>query len=222
MEEKKDNKVDNTNNTNNSNNSNNDNQLKAGTINNKIINNKIVNNGPIQSSINVSKPLLTPLSQISENLYLGNLYDAQNVRNLVKIGIQKVLSLITDPQLLVYPKEIEHKLIIINDFPRENIIQYFGECLLFIEDQRKTLVHCVAGSSRSATIVVAYLMWKNQLDYKETIKFVEQIRPCVNPNYGFIRQLEIFEKLLKQHKYNLNSINFKGITYPRFFEECCF
>jgi protein-tyrosine phosphatase len=210
MKENKDNKEDNIDN---------DNPLKNETTNNNLSNNNLIKNGAIP---NISKPILTPLSQITENLYLGNLYDAQNIPYLLSIGIQKVLSLITDPQLLYYPKEIEHKLIKINDFPRENIIQYFGECLLFIEDNRKILVHCVAGASRSATIVIAYLMWKNQLDYKESAKFVEQIRPCINPNYGFVRQLQIFEKLLKKHKYNINTINFKGITYPRFFEECCF
>jgi protein-tyrosine phosphatase len=210
MKENKDNKEDNIDN---------DNPLKNETTNNNLSNNNLIKNGAIP---NISKPILTPLSQITENLYLGNLYDAQNIPYLLSIGIQKVLSLITDPQLLYYPKEIEHKLIKINDFPRENIIQYFGECLLFIEDNKKILVHCVAGASRSATIVIAYLMWKNQLDYKESAKFVEQIRPCINPNYGFVRQLQIFEKLLKKHKYNINTINFKGITYPRFFEECCF
>lgn len=200
----------------------NDNPLNNETTDNNINNNNLLNYRAIPSIPNVSRPVLTPLSRITENLYLGNLYDAQNISYLLKIGIQKVLSLITDPQLLYYPKEIEHKLIKINDFPRENIIQYFGECLLFIEDNRKILVHCVAGASRSATIVIAYLMWKNQLDYKESAKFVEQMRPCINPNYGFVRQLQIFDKLLKQHKYNINTINFKGITYPRFFEECCF
>ena len=213
MKENKDNKEDNIDK---------DNPLENETKYNIIYNNNLVNNGVIPSSINISKPILTPLSQITQNLYLGNLYDAQNIKNLLKIGIQKVLSLITDPQLLYYPKEIEHKCIKLNDFPRENIIKYFGECLLFIEDNRKTLVHCVAGASRSATIVIAYIMWKNQLDYKESAKFVEQKRPCINPNYGFVRQLEIFEKLLKKHKYNINTINFKGVNYPRFFEECCF
>ena len=213
MKEDKDNKEDNIDN---------DNPLNNETTDNIINNNNLLIYGVIPSIPNVSRPVLAPLSQITENLYLGNLYDAQNISYLLKIGIQKVLSLITDPQLLYYPKEIEHKLIKINDFPRENIIQYFGECLLFIEDNRKILVHCVAGASRSATIVIAYLMWKNQLDFKESAKFVEQVRPCINPNYGFVRQLQIFDKLLKQHKYNINTINFKGITYPRFFEECCF
>ena len=170
----------------------------------------------------MEKMFSTPMSQITDTIYLGNLYNAQNIKTLLQLGIKKVLSLITETQLLSYPKEIEHKLICIPDFPRENIIKYFYECLLFIDDNKKVLVHCVAGASRSATIIVAFIMWKNQLEYSEAIKLVEQIRPIICPNYGFIRQLEIFEKLLKKNKYNIHSINFKEIKYPRLFEECCF
>ena len=174
------------------------------------------------NDINIIKSSYRPMSQITANIYLGNLFDAQNIQKLLKLGIKKVLSLITDTQLLKYPDEIEHKLIKIEDYPKENIIQYFYECLLFIDDNKKVLVHCVAGASRSATIIVAFIMWKNQLEYSEAIKLVEQIRPIICPNYGFIRQLEIFEKLLKKNKYNIHSINFKEIKYPRLFEECCF
>ena len=172
-------------------------------------------------NINETKALYRPMSQITDNLYLGNLFDAQNIQNLLKLGIKKVLSLITDTQLLKYPDEIEHKLINIDDFPKENIIQYFYECLLFIDDNKKVLVHCFAGLSRSATIVVAYIMWKIQLDYLEAINLVEKIRPSINPNFGFVKQLKMFEKLLKQNKYNINSINFKAIKYPTFYEKCC-
>jgi protein-tyrosine phosphatase len=170
----------------------------------------------------MSKRYLRPLSQVTENIYLGNIYDAFNQRNLEDLGIKKVLSLISDPQLLMYPKEIEHKLIKINDLPRENIIKYFGECLLFIEGDKKVLVHCIAGASRSATIIIAYLMWKKQLNYIESYNILEKIRPIVYPNYGFVRQLKMFDKLLKKNKYNISMINFQSIKYPRFFEECCF
>ena len=122
----------------------------------------------------------------------------------------------------MYPKEIEHKLIKIDDLPRENIIKYFGECLLFIEGDKKVLVHCIAGASRSATIIIAYLMWKKQLNYIESYNILEKIRPIVYPNYGFVRQLKMFDKLLKKNKYNISMINFQSIKYPRFFEECCF
>ena len=165
---------------------------------------------------------IRPLSQITDNIYLGNIYDAQNKDKLIKLGIKKVLSLITDTQLLIYPKSIEHKLIQIRDLPRENIIKYFGECLFFINDDKKILVHCFAGASRSATIIIAYLMWKNQLDYVESCNLLQKIRPSIYPNYGFVRQLKMFDKLLKKNNYDINKINFKEIKFPRFFEECCF
>lgn len=167
------------------------------------------------------KCFIKQMTQITENLYLGNIYDAQNINKILKLGIKKVLSLITDKQLLFYPKEIEHKLICIPDFPRENIIQYFGECLLFIDDNKKILVHCLAGASRSATIVIAYIMWKNQLEFFEAINYVAQIR-SINPNYGFVKQLKIFDELLKKNKYNIHSINFKEVKYPSFFDNCCY
>ena len=171
----------------------------------------------------MNKKYLRPLSQITENIYLGNIYDAFNEKNLLNIGIKKILSLIADPQLLKYDeKKFVHKLIKIDDLPRENIIKYFGECLLFIDDDKKVLVHCFAGSSRSATIIMAYLMWKKQLDYIECFNILQKIRPSVYPNYGFVRQLKIFDKLLKENKYNIATINFAAIKYPRFFEECCF
>ena len=164
-----------------------------------------------------------PLSQVTENLYLGNIKDAQSAAKLKSLGITKVLSIINESQLLKYSDNIEHKLINVADIPRQNIIQYFGECLMFIDDNnKKVLVHCYAGVSRSATIVIAYIMWKNQLDYAEASKYLERIRPIIFPNYGFVRQLEIFDKLLKKNKYNIHTINFREVKYPRFFEECCF
>ena len=190
-------------------------------INNNNINeqNTINNN---TNTIDAYKSSIRPMSKITNNIYLGNIYDAQNIEKLLQMGIQKVLSLITETELLKYPPEIEHKLINIEDFPRQNIIQYFGECLLFMEDNKKVLVHCMAGASRSATIIIAYLMWKNQLDFTEAVTLLEQIRPIISPNYGFVRQLQMFEKLLKKNNYNINTINFKEIKYPRIIQECCF
>ena len=199
--------------------------------NNNTDDNNIINNNKIneQNTININKNIIDaykstirPMSKITNNIYLGNIYDAQNIEKLLEMGIQKVLSLITETELLKYPPEIEHKLINIEDFPRQNIIQYFGECLLFMEDNKKVLVHCMAGASRSATIIIAYLMWKNQLDFMEAVTLLEQIRPIISPNYGFVRQLQMFEKLLKKNNYNINTINFKEIKYPRIIQECCF
>ena len=44
--------------------------------------------------------------------------------------------------------------------------------LNFIKGDDNILLHCAAGASRSATIVIAYLMWKNKMKFDDALKFV--------------------------------------------------
>jgi len=62
----------------------------------------------------------------------------------------------------------------------------------------------MAGISRSATIVIAYVMRKSQLSMVEAYTMVKRIRPIVSesaiqiqPNIGFIQQLKRYEEYLK-------------------------
>ena len=50
-------------------------------------------------------------------------------------------------------------------------------------------MHCMAGVSRSATLVIAYIMKKYKMSLDEAKKLVEAKRPFINPNPGFIKQL---------------------------------
>ena len=61
-------------------------------------------------------------------------------------------------------------------------------------DNSSVLVHCGAGISRSATIVVAYLMWYLQLPFMASYKFVQRLRPQISPNLNFVGQLVAFGK----------------------------
>jgi protein-tyrosine phosphatase len=60
--------------------------------------------------------------------------------------------------------------------------------------QGKILVHCLAGVSRSATIVIAYLMKTQNLPFEQAYEVVRQKREFANPNQGFRKQLEEFYK----------------------------
>lgn len=51
------------------------------------------------------------------------------------------------------------------------------------------LVHCLAGMSRSATIVIAYLLATTSMNTAEAISYVRARRPIIRPNYGFEKQL---------------------------------
>ncbi|XP_036000410.1 dual specificity protein phosphatase 26-like [Fundulus heteroclitus] len=59
----------------------------------------------------------------------------------------------------------------------------------------KVLVHCHVGVSRSATLVLAYLMLKHKLTLVEAICAVKDNRGVI-PNRGFLRQLIKLDKQL--------------------------
>ena len=154
------------------------------------------------------------MDQITDNLWLGNYEAANNIDNLKKEGIKKILC-VMDFSAPEYKEEdkFNQKIIKIVDIPTQNILQYLGECLNFIKGEEKILVHCMAGASRSASIVIAYIMWAQKLSYLEALSFVGNKRSSVFPNLGFREQLQKFEKLLKDNDYDLDKIDFKNIKW---------
>ena len=157
---------------------------------------------------------MNELDEINENLYLGDYSSSLNIEKLKEIGIKKVLTVMEYTKRPNYnPEEFIHKRFVIDDDDNQNIIQYFGECLNFIKGEEKVLVHCMGGASRSATIVIAYLMWTNRWNFDETFDYVTDKRPIVFPNYGFQKQLKLFEKLLNENNYDINKINFAAINW---------
>ena len=152
------------------------------------------------------------MDKITDNIYLGNYIASHNADYLRQLGITKVLSMMDygAPNYSNGPY-FKQKIINIVDSPTQNIIQHFGECLNFIRGNDKILVHCMFGSSRSATIVIAYLMWSQRITYEQALNVVRSKRFCINPNDGFKNQLKLFEKLLKENNYNLNRIQFNNI-----------
>ena len=62
--------------------------------------------------------------------------------------------------------------------------------------ENKVFVHCKEGMSRSATIVIAYLMKSMNFRYDDALKYVKSRRPIVDPNPGFRSQLKQLDEQL--------------------------
>lgn len=58
------------------------------------------------------------------------------------------------------------------------------------------LVHCYAGQSRSAALVIAHLMAAQGLGLMDAWALTRAARPCAQPNSGFLRQLALYGKRL--------------------------
>lgn len=62
------------------------------------------------------------------------------------------------------------------------------------------LVHCAAGRSRSASVVISYLMKLNKWSLNKSIEYVQKMREIVEPNPGFKLQLRMYEKMLNDNE----------------------
>ncbi|KAG0233409.1 hypothetical protein BGW42_007494 [Actinomortierella wolfii] len=102
----------------------------------------------------------------------------------------------TDVRLPKYPGNYIYKVLCVPDWEKTNLIKYFPETNRFIADALtkggKVLVHCVAGASRSPTIVCAYVMKEKKLKVEEALEFIREKRPLVGPNEGFLSQLQMY------------------------------
>ena len=51
-------------------------------------------------------------------------------------------------------------------------------------------VHCNAGVSRSASLVIAFLMLRRNMSFQDAFEKVKQARPSICPNASFLEQLK--------------------------------
>ena len=101
-------------------------------------------------------------------------------------------------------QHINHRQWEIEDSKEEEIGKILDEVLDFIDNERKkghnVLIHCVAGISRSAAVISAYLMWKNGWNFEKSQAYLMEKRAFVKINSGFENELK---KYLKKEKSKL-------------------
>lgn len=138
--------------------------------------------------------------EIEQGLYMGSVGVALNRDALKRVNITHILIVAKslDP---AFPNDFIYKKIEVLDAADTNLSEYFDECCDFINEAKRNggsvLVHCFAGRSRSGTIVIAYLMKQHRMSLSRALELVRSKRPQVQPNYGFMIQLQNLEKSLE-------------------------
>jgi protein-tyrosine phosphatase len=61
------------------------------------------------------------------------------------------------------------------------------------QKNERVFVHCIIGKSRSAAVVIAYLMQHHKMSLKAAYEHVKQQRSIIQPNDGFMKQLMALE-----------------------------
>jgi protein-tyrosine phosphatase len=145
------------------------------------------------------------ITNIIENLYLGDIEASQNINTLKENNIKNIINLSNNN----YTKfeEINYYDINIEDKCDVKISKYFDYCIDIINKSKKEnkniLVHCLCGVSRSVSIIIAYLI-NSGYTLKDALLYVKQKREkqYTQPNIGFFKELMKYER----EKHSNNSI----------------
>lgn len=152
----------------------------------------------ISDAANTEKPSL-----IIGNLFIGGALAARSVCTLQHLGITHILCLCSneigqsDSQ---FPDLFQYKNFSIYDNEDTKISNLFEEASDFIDGVEhlggRVLVHCFEGKSRSATIVLAYLMLRKNFTLLEAWNTLKRAHRRAQPNDGFAKTLLDLDKKL--------------------------
>lgn len=138
-------------------------------------------------------------THIIDNIYLGSAFNAASYEVLKDFDI-KVIFNITREISNYYPEDFEYIRCDIYDNNKHSILRYLKTIynhILFHQHHTtgNILIHCYMGASRSASVVIYYLMKKiknvngEYLSFDEALDLLKRKRTIVNPTFRFTKDL---------------------------------
>jgi len=96
------------------------------------------------------------------------------------------------------PDDLQYHALFLEDSPNAKLLPLLDGAVDFIaniiDKGGACFVHCKGGMSRSASIVIAYLMKHRGLSFDVATQVTRHGRPNIDPNFGFRRELQKFEE----------------------------
>ncbi|XP_036406330.1 dual specificity protein phosphatase 13-like [Megalops cyprinoides] len=149
------------------------------------------------------------VDEVWPNLFLGDMSMAHDRHGLWKLGITHVLNaahgkMHCQGSHAFYGKTVDYHGVPANDVPTFDLSPYFYPAADYIHEAlnspgARIFVHCAVGVSRSASLVLAYLMIYHHYTLVDAIRKVKENR-WIFPNRGFLKQLRTLDiQLRKQH-----------------------
>jgi len=143
-------------------------------------------------------------SCVTNYLFVGGALAARSLNTLQYLGVTHILCLCPNElgqSEAQYPELFEYRNFSIYDTDDANISSLFEDASDFIESVEnskggKILVHCFEGKSRSATVVLAYLMLRKHQTLLEAWNQLRRVHRRAQPNDGFMRTLIDLDKRL--------------------------
>ena len=142
--------------------------------------------------------LFKDCNYIIDNIFLGSSFNASNDKLLSDLKIRRIVNISYD--IPNYHKHIDYFYLKMKDdgideFKKEdldNIIDFIKR------DNENVLIHCMMGRSRSATVVLYYLIKIHNMRLDDGLNYLISKRYVVNPSIKFINNLKEILKINKK------------------------
>ena len=138
------------------------------------------------------------MDHIIDNIYLGDVFAARNETYLKIHNISIVINCAMEHKSEY--KDIKALELELLDFYEIKLFPKFDFVYKIIKQYNKTniFIHCMGGVSRSASLVLFYIMKEKKWNYDISLNYARSKRPTVNPNESFANQLkEYYNKYIK-------------------------
>lgn len=125
-------------------------------------------------------------------IFLGTFEHSKNTNFIAENNIQAIMCVMKEEPFhknSEFVKNIRFHHIPIDDSVATDISEYFEQSINFIKvniaQKKNIFVHCQMGISRSASIVIAYLIREHKMTYRAAYDYVKERRGQIEPNFGF-------------------------------------
>jgi len=137
---------------------------------------------------------------LPEKLFLTNFRGVENVEELQRLNIKHILCV--NEQSNSHPDKFNYfNIDTLEDQEDHDATPYFVQVKKFTDKAIKSgggvVFHCAAGISRSATMMISYLMASKRLSLYEAFQLTYTRRRVTWPNRAFMRQLIVYERKLQ-------------------------
>jgi len=140
-----------------------------------------------------------------DHVYFGGEGVARNRGILDENNITHVVNCVRSDVQNLFDRELSYLGLFLQDSGAEDILAVLYDVFDFIREAKdgkgNVFVHCSQGVSRSAALVIAYVMWREKQGFEVTRDQLKLRRGVVDPNVSFCTQLMAWEKRFHQDRF---------------------
>lgn len=137
---------------------------------------------------------------IESSLFVSGRGIAADIDTLQRQGITHIVNAAADACTNHFAGQFQYLTYYLKDSNIEDISFVFYKTMAWIHDAimsgGRVLVHCCEGISRSPTLCMSYVIWRDKLSFDDAFERIREVRPICQPNPNFTCQLLVLVKKL--------------------------